>query len=108
MFSKSVSVAVALHGALLASGCSLWNVPDAEVSELPAPRMSSDSVVWEIGMVYVPLDDAEFHSRLWNELDEQHLPTDATRRLAANGFRCGLVGMQLPALLRERLDRQQP
>jgi hypothetical protein len=108
MFPKSVSVAVALHCATLAGGCSLWHPPDAEISELPAPRMSSDSVVWEIAMVCVPLDDAEFHSRLWNEVDEQHLPTDVTRRLAANGFRCGVVGMQLPSVLRERLDRPQP
>ena len=107
MTSKSISLTTVVMTALAACGCSLWYPADMEISELPAPRMSSDSVVWEIDVVYLEPGDEQLHSQIWNEADEQHLPADLTRRLKANGIRCGLVGMQLPTVLRDRLDQQR-
>jgi len=98
-----------LLSVFVAGGCSLWQPTDVAISELPATRMSEDSVIWEIEVAYVLPDDVDFHALLWIELDEQHLPVDISRRLALNGFRCGLVGMPLPAVvLQQQLDRQKP
>ncbi|MBP86061.1 MAG: hypothetical protein CMJ64_04985 [Planctomycetaceae bacterium] len=41
---------------------------------------------------------------MWREIDEQNLPADVRRDLAANGMRSGIVGLQLPSQIRELLD----
>jgi hypothetical protein len=68
--------------------------------------MSSDAVVLEVAFALLPSADA-VEQELWAEVDEQHLPIDVRRRLAANGFRSGLVGSPLPVALRRLLDDQQ-
>jgi hypothetical protein len=88
-------------------GCSMWQAAEVEISELPATRLSDDSVVWEIQVAYVGADETDFHDQLWLESDEQHLPIDTTLRLESNGFRTGLLGMPLPTVLRARLDEQK-
>lgn len=92
---------------LVLAGCSAWQPADVELSGLPATRMSDNTVVWEVDAVYATADEAEFHDQLWMTADEQSLPVDLSRRLASNGFRCGLVGMPLPTVLRQRLDEQK-
>ena len=97
-----------LLGLTTTSGCALWRRSTGEISELPRPRMSHDSVVLEVCFVRLPSTDLIGDGRLWEEVDEQHLPTELRRRLTANGFRCGLVGMQLPIPLRSLLEDTEP
>ena len=110
MFSKHASAVCLWAGLpwLVATvGCSLWQAAEVEVSELPATRLSDDSVVWEIQVAYVAPDEFDFHDQLWLESDEQHLPIDTSRRLTTNGIRTGLLGMPLPMVLRQRLDKHK-
>jgi hypothetical protein len=88
-------------------GCAAWQAAEVEVSELPATRLSDDSVVWEIQVTYVAPDETDFQGQLWLGADEQHLAIDTTRRLQSNGFRTGLLAMPLPTVLRERLDQHR-
>ena len=74
---------------------------------LPLARMSSDSVVLEVAFVDVPIDDDAWSEQLWQQVDEQHLAPEFRRVMQSNGFRSGLVGIQLPQPLREQLDRFQ-
>ena len=67
--------------------------------------MSPDSVVLEITFVRVPTDAIELLEDMWKDVDELHLPKDQRRRLSANGFRTGIVGTQLPDLVRQLLDQ---
>jgi len=68
--------------------------------------MSLDSVVLEVMTVRVPSDRQAAARDMWRSIDEQHLPGDLRRRLAANGLRCGLVGLHLPEELRTILSEQ--
>lgn len=88
-------------------GCSIWKDSSGEPLDLPAARMSNDSVAMEMTFVRVPGGAPEINEKLWEEIDEQLIPVDTRLHLNNNGFRCGLVGMQLPASLRQLLDRQQ-
>jgi len=99
-------------GAFCFAGCnSLVSVQ--EIGELPslpflpAPQLSSDSVILEVGFVPVPENAEAWRADVWSELDEQHLDPDLRRRLSANGFRCGLCGSQLPTGLRAALDEAE-
>jgi hypothetical protein len=67
--------------------------------------MSPSSVILEIAFARLPTNGEETAADIWDQLDEQHLPTALRRRLEANGIRCGLVGLHLPESLRERLPR---
>jgi hypothetical protein len=93
----------------LGSGCALLNTSQKlEAPSLPAPPLPANSVVLEVAFVRIPLtDEAAYHS-IWSEVDEQHFPTELRRQMAANGLRCGIVGMQLPTRLKEALDDNQP
>lgn len=74
---------------------------------LPLPPLPSDSVVVEVTFVDLPPDSAALDAELWNEVDEQQLPAELRRRMAANGFRGGLVGSPLPTALRSYLESQK-
>jgi hypothetical protein len=66
--------------------------------------MSPDAVGLEILTVrYAPADEA-VNVDLWREVNEQHLPLDVRGRLAANGFRVGVIGGHLPSVLERLLD----
>jgi hypothetical protein len=86
------------------TGCSPWAATSAGNSLLKPPRMSADSVVLEFALVEIPHNENEEYERLWGKVDEQHLPTDLRRKLAANGLRCGVIGAQLPNWVRGQLD----
>ena len=104
---RLVIFAVWLTGVVLA-GCSTWDtLPSHETSMLPRTKMSRDTVVLEMQTVAIPESTSDIElDRLWNELDEQHLDRDLRRRLTENGLRCGLLGTQMPELLRQILDAQ--
>jgi len=74
---------------------------------LPLPPLSADSVVLEVTFVHLPQDAAALEDELWRDVDEQEFPTDLRRRLAASGFRGGLVGNPLPRSLRNLLEQQE-
>lgn len=95
-------------GIVLASAaCTTWKDTATEVLELPAARMSSDSVGIEITFVRVPVGQPQVNAELWQQVDEQLLAAETRLHLNNNGFRCGLVGSQLPDVLRELLNKQQ-
>jgi hypothetical protein len=92
---------------LLSIGCTASPEPvfDGTSLQLPAARVSDDSVLIDIGFLHVPADE-EFATQLWSELDEQNLPPAQRRRLANNGFRVGLVSGRFPDALRQQLDQR--
>jgi hypothetical protein len=77
--------------------------PNGKLPLAPA-QMSPDSVVLELFFVRFPFGDAAVNDKLWQEIDEQHLPSDLRQRLARNGFRVGLVGGQIPSELSKLLE----
>lgn len=66
--------------------------------------MSPESVVLEVCFVSTDGDDQIAEEDFWDQVDEQQLASDIRPRLASNGFRAGLVGLQLPIPLRRQLD----
>lgn len=66
--------------------------------------MSADSVALEVFSIRLPLGDPELNSRVWTEVDEQHLPAETRRRLSKNGFRAGVIAGQIPPALAKLLD----
>jgi hypothetical protein len=95
--------------AVAVCGCARWTTtsPSSAALKLPLPRMSADSVVFEVAFALLPPEDEPLDREIWAEIDEQHLPVETRRRLAANGFRSGLVGSPLPVGLQRLLDDQQ-
>lgn len=88
---------------LVLSSCIPFRPPGRK---LPPPPMSLDSSVLDIFFVRFPCGDPDANGSLWDEIDEQHFPTDLRRRLAENGFRAGLVGGQMPVKLAQMLQLQ--
>ncbi len=89
-------------------GCATWSTaPTADLPSLTLPKLAPDSVVLEVAFVRIPEEQEGFSGRFWREVDEEALPTDLRRRLAANGFRVGLVGSTLPSELQDVLDQEQ-
>ncbi len=70
---------------------------------LPRPRLADQHITLEIAFVDVP-NDANWLDDVWSELDEQHLNPEFRRHMQANGFRSGIVGIQLPEKMRQQLD----
>jgi len=84
---------------LLALGGCTFVEPQAASKPLLAPlAVSPDTTTLEVFSAPAPLTDPEF-AELWELVDEQPLPADLRRRLAANGIRAGLVGPSVPTPL---------
>ena len=75
------------------------------MNRLPSPALPRDSVVLEVAFAKLPLADAASYDLIWQHTDEQAFSTDIRRQWSDNGLRCGILGSQLPAKLREILDR---
>lgn len=107
---RSLYVLTALCLLTFGVGCARWSTPPREsnLGGLPGPRLAPGSVVLELTFVRIPKDCHDFAERFWPEIDEAALPAETRRRLAANGFRSGLIGPSLPAVLREIVDQQSP
>ncbi|MBM4088411.1 MAG: hypothetical protein FJ276_03125 [Planctomycetes bacterium] len=98
-----------MAGVILGTGCAQWSTPPSgELGGLPLPALAPDSVVLELVFVRVPRDDESFDERFWTEVDEQVFPAELRQRMAANGFRCGVLGTPPPTALQEVLDQQPP
>jgi hypothetical protein len=103
--ARGLIVLVLLLAAL--PGCAQWVKTSLnEVNRLPSPALPRDSVVLEIAFAKLPLSDAAAYDDVWQQTDEQAFSTDVRREWAANGLRCGILGSQIPAKLREILDRK--
>jgi hypothetical protein len=68
--------------------------------------MSPDSVVLEIFFVRLPPENKTIYHDVWKQIDEQALSAELRRCLAANGFRAGVIGGQLPREIQQLLDQQ--
>ena len=90
--------------AVISCGCVSTSSTEKTISDLPQARMSLDSVGLEIGFIRWPITNEQQHDQLWNDIDETPLSPDLRMRLDPNGIRCGLVGVQLPEIVRQLLD----
>ena len=61
--------------------------------------MSPESIALDISFVRFPFGQADANGRLWEEIDEQGVPSEVRPRLTANGFRAGLVSDPMPVSL---------
>lgn len=96
-----------LIGIIPLVGCAQWSTPPAtELTNLPLPKLAPDSVVLEVTFVRIPEEKLDFEARFWPEADESALDVELRRRLAANGFRAGVVRTPPPAALQELFDAQ--
>lgn len=86
----------------LAAGCAPLEVQPK--SPLEPPRMSPDSVVFDLFFVRVPRGDEQANATLWQELDEQCFSPEVRRRLAAAGFRMGRSTGQMPGTLAKLME----
>lgn len=97
----AISCALALGG-----GCA--KLSRSGQAALLASPLSSRNVGLEIYSVRVPLGEEEVNGPLWDEVDEQQLPLATRRRLAANGFRVGVIGARMPEKLARILKLEVP
>jgi len=96
-----------LIGIIPVIGCAQWSTPPVtELTNLPLPKLAPDSVVLEVTFVRIPAEKLDFETRFWPEADESALDVELRRRLAANGFRAGVVRTPPPPVLQELFDSQ--
>jgi hypothetical protein len=96
-----------LIGIIPVIGCAQWSTPPAtDLTNLPLPKLAPDSVVLEVTFVRIPEEKLDFETRFWPEADESALDVELRRRLAANGFRAGVVRTPPPPVLQELFDSQ--
>ena len=69
--------------------------------------MQRDSIAVEKYSVRFSHGDPQLNEGIWSEIDEECLLPEVRTRLAANGFRAGVVGVHLPEAL-DHLLREKP
>ena len=74
---------------------------------LAPARLAADAVVLDVAFVKLPAEDLPSYDEIWNAADEQPLAAELRRELVTNGLRAGIVGQELPAALRQRLDAKE-
>lgn len=85
--------------ALLAiGGCRFVEPHTAGKSPLAPLSLSPDTITLEVFSAPAAPDDPQF-AKLWELVDEQALPAESRRQLAAGGMRAGLVGPGVPGPL---------
>jgi hypothetical protein len=79
-------------------GCTWIDRHAAADTKSPLGRMtpSPDSMAIEIFFARAAVGDVVLNGKLWNEVDEQRLPSELRRKLTENGFRAGVVGSHVP------------
>ncbi len=106
--SNAVSLRALIAGLLVTavgSGCA--PVRSSGKSPLAPPTVGHESIGVEKYSIRFDHADPELNEGIWSEIDEECLPADLRSRLAANGFRAGVVGAHLPAAV-DRLLRENP
>ncbi|PQO46572.1 hypothetical protein [Blastopirellula marina] len=101
--------AVLLIAILVAQcGCALWHTPeDVPPSELPARPISEETVMLEMARISLSSTEEDTFPTIWNEIDEQSIPLEKRRQLAANGFRVGIIDLHMPAPIRQILSGRE-
>jgi hypothetical protein len=99
--------ASALVAAVSMMGCVPLSPAGKTPSQLPPARLPPDAVVVDIAFLRLPPDGEEIYETIWEAADEQWVPIEVRRELAANGLRAGIFGQQLPLRLRQLLDAPQ-
>lgn len=94
---------LAVCALIAALGCSPIR-PKSDPSPLKAAQMSPDSVTLDLFFVRCPFGDPVANQDLWQAIDEQQIPIETRRRLAANGFRAGVIAGQIPIALSQMLE----
>ena len=87
-------------------GCAKVATRESELDKtpsLPLAKIPDETVILEVAFVQVP-QSASWHQSVWSEVDEQQFDPSTRRKFGSNGFRAGVVGIQLPSGLREQLD----
>lgn len=91
-------------------GCQAWYAPPTvqgiggHRSILrPQSELYADAATLEIFIIRCPADTS-FSGELWQDIDEQVFSPALRYRLAANGFRAGVVGNQIPHSLIKLMD----
>jgi hypothetical protein len=108
-----VTAAVACGGCLVAGGRRDSDVPEPTKVTLGRGDDSvpvNRTIPLELSFVRCDPKDELLGEALWQYVDEQALPADLRRRLAANGLRVGVVGSHLPPGIAARFatDVAQP
>ena len=91
---------------LSTAGCA-WLAPETKNSTatiLQPTRMTPGSAVIEVFSIRLPPGNPELIGRIWEEVDEQHFPSEIRRKLEKNGFRAGILGGQIPPTLSKLMD----
>lgn len=88
--------------ALVSGGCASWYRPAG--GKLPPTPPTIETVALDIITARVPLGDAVANGSMWDEIDEQPLPSELRRTMAANGLRAGVIGTRMPAALEKLLN----
>ncbi|GEM_PF-5029946 len=108
---RTSSVAFVSTVALLA-GC-LGTVPRLGPSRLAqqlrpkALPSGPNGVVMELAYLERPFGDTSLNQELWRSADEETIDPAVRQRWAARGFRVGLVGGQMPAVIKTLFDEQE-
>ncbi len=68
-------------------------------SPLGPAMLPNDSIALEKCTIRFDQADPALDEEIWSEIDEECLPPALRARLAANGFRAGVIGPHLPAAL---------
>lgn len=95
--------------AICALGCAPWGcAPLGKAtkppSQLPPARLPADAVVVDVAFIRLPVLDSKTYDEIWLAADEQPIPPEARRELAANGLRAGIFGQHLPHQIQELLE----
>jgi hypothetical protein len=84
-------------------GCAQVNATGK--SPLAPPRMADDTIALEKCTIRFAHADPDLDDQVWREIDEECLPSALRARLAANGFRAGVIGAHLPTAI-EKVVRE--
>lgn len=88
---------------MLAAGAGCAKLPSRAKHGLSGARPPG-GVALELFFVRYRAGDASINTPLWSSVDDQQLPVDLRRRLAANGFLVGTVAAQPPAVIERLLN----
>lgn len=94
---------IALAGCLALAGGGCAKLPSHAKRALSGARPPG-GVALELFFVRYRAGDASVNAPLWSSVDDQQLPFDLRRRLAANGFLVGTVAAQPPPVIERLLN----
>lgn len=107
---RAIRLLVLVFLASLCAGCESWYAPNVDEqtvkpvrSAFQRLRMLPDSVVLEVAVAQIDLDQLDQFDHLWNRIDTGVLSLHDRRVLDQNGIRVGVLSSHVPAELHELL-----